>query len=68
MLHRFSLVMTRADRDCLYGDLEVDKTLVEGVEYGGKRGRDMKKSIVVIALEIKEPKNFGSLTIREVDA
>ena len=42
------------------------KTLVGGVEHGGKRGRGTTKSIVVVAVEIIEPKGFGRLRMRHV--
>lgn len=66
MLHRFRLAMVRADRDRLCGDVEVDETLVGGVDHGGKRGRGAKKCVVVIALELKAPKNFGRVRLRHV--
>jgi len=46
--------------------VEVDETLVGGVEQGGKRGRGTSKSIVVIAVEIKESKEFGRIRMRHV--
>ena len=36
----------------LSGIVEVDETLVGGVDKGGKRGRGSQKSIVVIAIDI----------------
>jgi len=37
-------------------NVEVDETLIGGVEHGGKTGRGAKKCIVAIAVEVKEPK------------
>jgi len=47
-------------------DVEVDETLIGGVEKGGKRGRGTSKSIVVIAVEVLQPKGFGRLQMRHV--
>ncbi len=66
MLHRYRVAMVRADRDPLYGNVEVDETLVGGVDHGGKRGRGAKKCIVLIALELKAPKSFGRVRLRHV--
>jgi transposase-like protein len=58
--------MVRAEREQLFGNVEVDETLVGGVEHGGKRGRGTSKSIVVIAVEVKQPKGFGRMRMRHV--
>lgn len=50
MLHRFRVAMVDAERKQLSGNIEVDETLVGGVEQGGKRGRGTTKSIVAIAI------------------
>jgi transposase-like protein len=42
------------------------KHLVGGVQKGGKRGRGVGKSVVVIAVEIKQPKGFGRVRMRHV--
>jgi transposase-like protein len=46
--------------------VEVDETLVGGVRRGGKHGRGTSKSVVVIAIEAKEPKGFGRIRMRHV--
>jgi hypothetical protein len=56
MLQRFRVAMVRIDRDRLSGEIEVDETLIGGIERGGKRGRGTTKSLVVIAVEIKQAK------------
>ena len=61
MLHRFRVAMVRPSREPLSGEVEVDETLVESVDEGGKRGRGMSKEIIVMALEIKHPKGFGRI-------
>jgi transposase-like protein len=68
LLQRFRVAMVRAERQPLSGTVEVDETLVGGVEHHGKRGRGAKKSIVVIRLEIKEPKGYGRVRMRQVAA
>ena len=55
MLQRFRVAMVDAERKKLSGVVEVDEALIGGV----KQGRGTTKSIVVIAVEIKQPKGFG---------
>jgi len=66
MLHRFRVAMVRASREQLSGEVEVDETMIGGVETGSKRGRGTSKEIVVIAVEIKQPKGFGRIRMRHV--
>lgn len=66
MLQRYRVAMVRAERESLSGDVEVDETLVGGAEHGGKRGRGTSKCIVVIAVEVKQPKGFGRVRMRHV--
>jgi len=66
MLQRYRVAMVRAERGRLSGDVEVDETLVGGVERGGKRGRGTAKCVVVIAVEILQPKGFGRVRMRHV--
>lgn len=66
MLQRFRVAMVRAERSHLKGSVEVDETLVGGTEHGGKRGRGAEKCIVVIAVEIKQPKGFGRARLRHI--
>ena len=66
MLQRYRVAMVRAERGQLTGSVEVDETLVGGIEHGGKRGRGTSKNIVVIAVEIKQPKGFGRVRMRHV--
>ena len=66
MLQRFRVAMVDSERKQLSGDVEVDETLVGGVQQGGKRGRGTTKSIVVIAVEIKHPKGFGRIRMRYI--
>lgn len=66
MLQRFRVAMVDSERKQLSGDVEVDETLVGGVQPGSKRGRGTTKSIVVIAVEIKHPKGFGRIRMRYI--
>jgi transposase-like protein len=58
--------MVDAERKQLSGTVEVDETMVGGVKQGGKRGRGAVKSIVIIAVEIKEPKGFGRVRMQHI--
>ena len=66
MLQRFRVAMVDAERKQLFGNVEVDETFIGGVKQGGKRGRGAVKSIVVIAVEIMEPKGFGRVRMRHI--
>ena len=66
MLQRFRVTMMNVKRKQLFGEVEVDETLIGGVKQGGKRGRGVSKSIVVIAVEIKQPRGFGRVRMRHV--
>ncbi len=58
--------MVRSERERLYDDVEVDETLIGGIEHEGKRGRGAKKCIVAIAVEVKQPKGFGRVRMRHI--
>jgi transposase-like protein len=66
MLQRFRVAMVDAERKQLSGNIEVDETFVGGVKKSGKRGRGSAKSIVVIAIEIKEPSGYGRIRMRHI--
>lgn len=66
MLQRYRVAMVRAERERLSGEVEVDETLVGGIEHGGKRGRGTSKSVVVIAVEVRQPKGVGRVRMRHV--
>jgi transposase-like protein len=66
MLQRYRVAMVRAERERLSGEVEVDETLIGGVQKGGKRGRGADKCIVLIAVEIKQPRGFGRVRMRHV--
>ncbi len=66
MLQRFRVAMVDAERKKLSGNVEVDETFIGGVRQGGKRGRGSAKSIVVVAIEIIDPKGFGRVRMRHI--
>lgn len=67
MLHKLRGAMVRPERSCLSGDIEVDETLIGGVDRGGKRGRGAgRKSLVVIAVEVLSPKGFGRIRMQHI--
>ena len=66
ILQRYRVAMVRAERKLLSGDVEVDETLVGGVERSGKRGRGTSKCVVVIAVEVRQPRGFGRVRMRHV--
>lgn len=58
--------MVRSEREQLSGNVEIDETLVGGVEHGGKTSIGAKKCIVAIAVEVKQPKGFGRVRMRHL--
>lgn len=66
MLHQYRIAMVRSEREQLSGTVEVDETLIGGVEHNAKPGRGSAKAIVVIAVELKEPKGFGRIRMRHI--
>lgn len=60
MLHRLRSVLVRPGRDRLTGTVEVDETFIGGEEPGLRGGRARgKKSLVGVAVEVKEPTGLG---------
>jgi transposase-like protein len=58
--HRLRSVLVRPGRDLLAGTVEVDETYIGGEEPGLRGGRARgKKSLVGIAVEVKEPRGIG---------
>ena len=67
-LQKLRRAMVRPERDRLHGNVEVDESLVGGIATGGKRGRGAEnKELVVIAVEIHEPKGFGRIRMKRID-
>ena len=71
MLHRFRRAMIRPGRDLLNGLIEVDETYIA---IGDKaqpaslkeRKHHTTKSLMVIAVEMLEPKGFGRIRLRRI--
>ena len=68
MLHRYRAAMVRPGRERLSGLVEVDETFVAGHEEGRPGRAAETKSLVAIAVEIKQPKGFGRVRMQRVDA
>lgn len=67
MLRKLRSAMVRPSRERLSGTVEVDETYVGGIEQG-KPGRGVeRKFIVVIAIELLDPKGFGRIRLRRVE-
>ena len=71
MLHRFRRAMIRPGRDWLNGIVEVDETYVaigdKAIPGGAKRrNHNTTKPLVVIAVEMLEPKGFGRIRLRRI--
>lgn len=65
MLHRLRSVLVRPGRELLSGTVEVDETYIGGEEPGLAGGRAKgKKALVVVAVEVKDPKGFGRCRMR----
>src|SRR5258706_6376105 len=72
MLHRFRRAMVRPDRDRLKGEVEVDETylaITDREEPISPMGRKNKTSkvLVVLAVEMLQPKGFGRIRLRRID-
>lgn len=66
ILQRYRVSTVRSEREQLSGTIEVDETLVGGVEQGGKRGRGSTNSVVAVAVEVIKPKGFGRVRMRHI--
>lgn len=67
MLHRFRTAMVRPGREVLTGRVEVDETFLGG-EQPGMPGRGaLGKTLVVIAVELREPRGYGRARMSVID-
>ena len=69
MLHRYRSAMVDPLRTRLSGVVEVDETYVGGVDAGNIRAPDKasKKSIIAVAVELKQPKGFGRIRLLRLE-
>ena len=65
-LHKMRRAMITPDRHLLSGQVEVDETYIGGEEEGLRGRKVEKKAIVVVAIEILEPKGFGRVRLKEI--
>lgn len=69
MLHRLRRAMVNPEREQLYGIVEVDETYVGGPDVGKTRPPqpNSRKSIVIIAIELHQPKGFGRVRMQRIN-
>lgn len=72
MLHRFRRAMVRPGRECLKGTVEIDQSYLAIRERretprGMGQKRRTTKALIVIAVEILEPKGFGRIRLRRIE-
>ena len=72
MLHRFRRAMVRPDRNLLKGQVEVDETYLaitdreEPISPVGRKNKTTKV-LVVLAVELLQPKGFGRIRLRRIE-
>ena len=75
MLHRFRRAMVRPDRERLKGVVEVDETYLSISDRDAPMPEDQRKRrknrthqvLVVMAVELLQPKGFGRIRLRRID-
>ena len=65
-MHKLRRAMVRPGRDLLSGCVEVDESYVGGEEEGAVGRYTEKKALVVIAIEVLDPKGFGRVRLRRI--
>jgi transposase-like protein len=71
-LHRFRRAMVRPDRNLLTGQVEVDETYLaitdreEPISPVGRKNK-MTKVLVILAVELLQPKGFGRIRLRRIE-
>jgi hypothetical protein len=73
MLHRLRRAMVRPDRERLRGRVEVDETFIAITDRkepisAVNRKNNTAKTLVVVAVEILEPKGFGRIRLRRIES
>jgi len=72
MLHRFRRAMVRPDRERLKGVVELDETYLaitdrkQPISPAGRKN-NTSKILIVLAVEILQPKGFGRIRLRRID-
>jgi len=64
-LHKLRRAMIRPGRDRLTGEVEVDETLVGGVEKGGGKRHVGSKALVIVAAEVKG-RGIGRIRLQQI--
>jgi len=75
MLHRFRRAMVRPDRERLKGVVEVDETYLSISDRDAPMPKEQRKRrknrthqvLVVIAVELLQPRGFGRIRLRRID-
>lgn len=71
MLHRFRRAMVRPGRERLHGDVEVDETYLaisdrqSPISAKGRKN-NTAKTLIIIAVEMLEPKGFGRIRVQRI--
>ncbi len=65
-LHKLRRAMVRPGRDRLNGIIEIDEAYIGGVEEGARGRQTETKTIVAIAVEIREDESLGRVRMRPV--
>jgi hypothetical protein len=73
MLHRLRRAMVRPDRQRLKGVVEVDETYLSISDRGAPMAKDQRKRrthqvLVVMAVELLQPKGLGRIRLRRIDS
>lgn len=70
LLHKLRSAMVNPEREKLSGIVEIDETLVGGVvpKKRKEKHRTKSKMVVLVAVELLEPKGFGRVRLRYVSA
>jgi hypothetical protein len=72
MLHRFRRAMVRPGRERLKGTVEVDQSYLairerRETQRGAGQKRRTTKALIVIAVEVLEPRGFGRIRLRRIE-
>lgn len=67
LLHKLRSAMVNPEREKLSGLVEIDETFIRR-SSSTKSNKNQTNTIVLIAVELLEPKDFGRIRLRHVDA